>query len=53
MPTPVPVVPPTITEIINTGVSTVQLFGLLPFVMFGGFVGAAYMLFKRMKAGAR
>lgn len=53
MPTPVPVVAPSITEIISTGVSTVQMFGLLPFITVAGFVGAAFLLFKRMKGAAK
>lgn len=53
MPTPVPITPPTVTEVMSTAVSVVQNFGLIPFIMFAGFASAAYFLYRRMKSASR
>jgi hypothetical protein len=53
MPTPVPITPPTYTEILNAGVSIAQTFGIIPFIIFGAIVGAGAMMYRRFKSASR
>lgn len=48
-----PVVPMTVAEIITEAVELITTLGLMPFVTVGAIVGAATLLFRRVKSAAR
>jgi hypothetical protein len=53
MPTPAAVTAVTAADALNTGVAVIQMFGVFAFITFSGFVGAAVMLYKRVKSASR
>lgn len=53
MPTPEAVDAPTIAEVLDSGTAIVQMFGLMPFVLFAAFAFAAFYLFKKARSAAR
>lgn len=53
MPTPEPIDAPTTAEVLDTGTAIIQMFGLVPFILFAAFAFAAFYLFKKARSAAR